>query len=169
MICFLERFSFDPMPNVVTVERHEVLSRASFALMEARIRWCDGRTSTGWGRDAKEETATAKAICEAVERYCYTGLPTSAFTAKAEQLEGFIAPDALVRYDASQYRTAGFSFQRFCIGEQRLWLPTFRVTGNQGPLVLADMICNPRAFEPDYRRRLVTHATTSGCASAYGL
>jgi ribosomal protein S12 methylthiotransferase accessory factor len=136
---------------------------ANFRLLNAHVTWGDGSESQGWGRDECAAVAQRKAIAEAVERGAFARLPKAArFTAGEDT---FIHPDQVIRYSAYQYAVAGFPFRPFNSTQQNWWLPARSATDGHATFVLADCVCSPRAFEPAYRRRLVTYASTSGCAS----
>ena len=144
---------------------NQTLGEANFMLVNARIKWSDGASSEGWGRDADLVGAQARAVGEAVERYAYTHLPSTAFSAAATSLDSFISPDLLVRYEDQQYACRSFPFARFDHQQTRWWLPAISATDGSATNVLADCVCNPRAFDPQYRSQLVTYASSSGCAS----
>ena len=153
------------MPPSLELSRCDVLAEARFNLVEARVDWGNGAQSAGWGRDPDPETAKWKAINEAVERYCYARLP-DAVSSRAVDLDHAIDPSALVRYERRQYADPRFALKPFDRCEPRHWVRATPVLGGRQASVLADCVCSPRAFDPTYRARLVTHATTSGCASA---
>lgn len=151
---------------VLRVVRNDALPGAHFELAQACIDWPDGGASEGWGRDADLQLAGLKAIAEAVERHAYARLPAGAVEARATDLPAWIDPSALVRYEEAQHATPGFPFARFHPEQVRWWLPATPVDGGQATHVLADFVCLPRAFDAAYRARLVTWATSSGCATA---
>jgi ribosomal protein S12 methylthiotransferase accessory factor len=156
----------------IEIEPHRVLHDAPFALVEARIDWGDGRCSQGWGRDPSFQVAVDKATCEAVERFAYRHLPAARWAAMHE-LASCIDPRTIIRHAPWQYRGAGDGTgawpSPFDPDEVRCWLAASSVLGGDDAWVLADCVCNPRAFDASYRRRLLTHATTSGCASAFDI
>jgi ribosomal protein S12 methylthiotransferase accessory factor len=154
-----------PRAASVTLRPSDALQDASFHLVHARIEWTDGAPTEGWGRDADHRIAQLKAVAEAVERSAYLRLPASAFEATASELRAFIAPTDLVRYAPWQYAQAGFPFHPFRPDERRCWVQGVAQADGSPVAVAADCICNPRAFDAAYRRRLLTYATTSGCAS----
>jgi ribosomal protein S12 methylthiotransferase accessory factor len=143
----------------------DALPGASFLLACAHLVWGDGSESTGWGRSASPEIARRKAIGEAVERAAYTRLPQGAFLGRRKNDDRMIHPDRLIRYAAHQYARPDFPFRPFEEGQSSWWVPARSAVDGGEYWVVADCICNPRAFDAEYRRRLLTHATTSGCAS----
>lgn len=153
-----------PAP-VLWLEESDALPQAAFRLVRARVDWPDGQQSEGVGRDQDAGLARLKALAEAVERQGYGRLPAGAVHAAATQLGEVLPPDALVRYTRSQYATAGFPFVRFSPHDPRWWLRMTPVLGGADRLVAADFACGARAFEPAYRRRMLTRASSSGCAS----
>ncbi len=156
------------MSPSLEIEPHLLLRDAPFALVEARIDWGEGRSSQGWGRDPSFRVAVDKATCEAVERYAQRQLPASRWAAMHE-LSACIDPRTIVRHAPWQYRGDGAGPSPFDPGDLRCWLAASPVLGGDDAWVLADCVCNPRAFDASYRRRLLTHATSSGCASAFEL
>lgn len=154
-----------PSSPVLTVGPSDALPGAGFHLFSACIEWADAAPTQGWGRDADAGMARLKAVAEAVERAAYQRLPASAFEARAIDLDAFIAPTELVRYAPWQYAEAGFPLRPFRPEEARHWVPGLAQADGSPAAVPADCVCNPRAFEPCYRQRLLTYATTSGCAS----
>jgi ribosomal protein S12 methylthiotransferase accessory factor len=140
-----------------------------FHLVSARIEWPAGGTSEGWGRDDDAALAQRKAMAEAVERHAYSRLPPGAHLARATELDSSIEPDALVRYEEDQYRSPRFPCVRHDGREQRWWLPAQSADGGRSTHVLADVVCAPAAFDAAYRTRMVTLATSSGCASGASL
>lgn len=153
-----------PEVSPILFIRHEdSIPDAAFKLVCARITWGDGSESDGWGRGVCASVAQRKAIAEAVERSAFTRLPQGALLRAGEY--NVIPPDRLVLYSAPQYAHPGFPFRPFDPSQQNWWLPAKSATGEDDAFVLADCVCSPRAFEPEYRRRLVTFASTSGCAS----
>lgn len=154
-----------PLRPLLTLRPSDVLQDASFHLVNARIDWTDAPPSEGWGRDVNPEVAQYKAVAEAVERSAYLRLPASAFKAAANELNAFVSPAELVRYAPWQYAQAGFPFPAFQPDESRWWLEGVAQADGRHAAVPADCVCNPRAFDSAYRKRLLTYATTSGCAS----
>lgn len=100
-----------------------------------------------------------------MERHACELLPHAAFRARADALGAWIPPDALVRYRPRQRAAPGFPFSRFAPGDERWWVPASPVQEGPRSAVLSDFACFPGAFPPGDRARLVTHATSSGCAS----
>jgi ribosomal protein S12 methylthiotransferase accessory factor len=118
-----------------------------------------------WGRDVDPIRAYNKALAEATERAAFCS-PRETLQARARDLAGeWLHPDQVVRYSSAQYRRAGFPFVRFAPDEPRQWLPARRTTDGAPVWVLAELCLGDAAFDPDYRARLVTRATSSGCAS----
>lgn len=154
---------------VLTLVRNHALAEAPFHLVAAQIAWSDGAHSEGWGRDRDLERAMTKAGAEAVERQACAQLPATARHARAATLPTWIHPDALVRYDAQQRCSPHFPFATFSPRQERWWVPAQGVAGIPDSHVLAEFACLPRAFEPVARTRLVTHASSSGCASGSSL
>ncbi|WP_167772982.1 YcaO-like family protein [Ramlibacter humi] len=147
------------------VERIDALADASFQLARARLQWPGGRQSEGWGRDADLQLAGLKAVAEAVERHACESLPPSAVRSAAAALPRWMHPDLFVRYADAQYASPTFPFVRLDAGEQRWWIPAESMDDGRATFVLADCACLSDAFDAAYRRRLVTSATTSGCAT----
>ena len=156
------------MPIRLEIEPHRLLPATQFELIEARIDWGNGQTSRGWGRDPLASRATDKAVCEAIERYCQRCLPAARFCPMSD-LPTCIDPLSLVRNADWQFRGDGRSPGRFDPGETRYWLPASPVRNGGCTWVIADCVCSPAAFDEAYRKRLITHSTTSGCASAFSL
>ena len=154
----------DHRPRLEIIQ-NQTLGEANFMLVNARIEWSDGSSSEGWGRHGDLVGAQARAVGEAVERYAYTHLPSTAFSVEATNLDSFIHPELLVRYEDQQYARQGFPFARFDAQQTKWWLPAHTATDGEATNVLADCVCNPRAFDPQYRSQLVTYASSSGCAS----
>lgn len=159
----------DDASPALLIEHSDALPDADFHLVRARITWPGGRSCEGWGRDADADLAQVKAVAEAVERAAHVRLPASAYEAAARDVPDAIPPDALVRYEDRQYADAAFPFPRFDPVERRCWLRAESVLHGPAAAVLADFVCNPRAFDPAYRARLLTHANSSGCASGLSI
>lgn len=141
------------------------LPGASFEIVRARIHWGDGRTSEGWGRDADLVLAQTKALAEAVERHAQATLPVQACWQAGSTLPGAMAPQSLMRQAA--HALPAHSSWRFDAASW--WLPARSATDGSSAWVLADCVCNPRAFEPAHRTRLYTQATSCGTASGASL
>lgn len=152
------------MPHL-DIACNDALEGASFRLVEANILWDDQSRSTGWGRDADLDTATWKAIGEAIERHCFANLP-AVVHARADELPGYIHPDRLIRYLPEQLDSAVSGLAPFSPSQHRLWALAQPALGGEAVHVLADFLCSPRAFTAAYRAQLAVHASTSGCASA---
>jgi ribosomal protein S12 methylthiotransferase accessory factor len=151
---------------LIEVEYVDDLTQASFALAHARIEWQGRVASEGWGKDRLADRARDKAIGEAVERFAYSQLPASATWASAAQLTTYIAPNSLTGLLPEQYAAAGFPCRPFSEATPGWWVEAFATVGDGSTWVLADCVCSRGAFEPAYQERLVTRATSSGCASA---
>lgn len=145
--------------------RSDVLADARFELAHAHVAWPDGSESEGWGRDADLQLAGLKAAAEAVERHACARLPATAMEARAAALAAWMAPQAIVRYESSQQ----LPFACFDPAQLRWWVPATRVDDARQHHVLADCVCLPEAFAAPYRARLVTWATSSGCATGSSL
>src|SRR4051794_15920690 len=158
----------EPGP-VLTLMENDALAGARFHLVTAQIAWADGASSEGWGRAADLQLARAKAGAEAVERHAYATLPATALRARADTLPSWVHPDALVRYEPGQRSSGKFRLATFSPGQERWWLPAQGVQGAPDSNVPAEFACSPRAFAPALRAELVTHATSSGCASGSSL
>lgn len=154
-----------PGAPVLHLTRHEPGMPWPFHLAAARIEWPCGQDSEGWGRDDDPALAQTKALAEAVERHAFTALPVGAFRARGADLPAAIHPDLLVRYAEAQYAAAEFPFVRYEASQERWWVPALDVHDGSTSFVLADFVCRPRAFDASYRQRLVTQASSSGCAS----
>lgn len=131
--------------------------------------WEAGRTSTGWGRDRDVKVASSKAIHEAIERYAYTFLPTQARFCSAQALPAVLDTSALSGHAPWQWADPALGLRPFGSEEAHWWLQARPVqAGWPGEVawVLADVLLSPRAFDNGYRARLVTHASSSGFASA---
>jgi ribosomal protein S12 methylthiotransferase accessory factor len=152
------------MPHL-NLSFNDLLENAVFHLAEAEIQWESGLQSIGWGRDQDRENAQWKAINEAVERYCCTR-PLTFVHACAAHLPDYLNPEDFVRYTSSQFEERGFPFERFDPASWRYWVPAWSVLSEKETLVMADLVCSPRAFDVDYRAQLMTHASSSGCAAA---
>jgi ribosomal protein S12 methylthiotransferase accessory factor len=146
----------------------DVLDDAVFHLAKAEILWENDLQSVGWGRDGDRERAQWKAIGEAIERYCYAQ-PLDFVYARAAQLPDYLNPECFVRYTSAQFKNAGFPFKRFDPASWRYWALAQSVLSGKKTLAAADLVCDPSVFDPGYRARLLTSATTSGCAAAEGL
>jgi len=147
----------------------DALPGASFALARADIRWSTAHATTGWGRDANPLTAQCKALGEAVERHAYARLPQACRNqaqALADDGEKYLSPVAMLGYAPEQYKQIDFPFAPYSEQQSYWWLPARHAIDQTSVWIVADLVCSPRAFEPDYRARLLTHATSSGCASA---
>jgi len=147
----------------------DALPGASFALARARIRWNDVCESEGWGRDPEPATAQGKALNEAVERHAHAQLPKMALWGRAIDLPAYLSPPDLLGYVPHQYQHADFPYAPFSEHQSYWWLQAKAAIDQRSTWIAADLLCSPRAFEPGYRERLLTHATTSGCASAVHL
>ncbi|WP_420998327.1 YcaO-like family protein [Cupriavidus sp. 30B13] len=143
----------------------DVFDKPDFELVRAELFLNEQSKSTGWGRDADVEVAQHKAVGEAFERFAARQLPPS-HLAPALALPHYMHPDWLVRYASEQYERPGFPFTRFDRVQPRLWINATEVAGGTSVPVLADHVCMPGAFDKEYRAKLVTHASTSGCATA---
>lgn len=154
-----------PTAPVLHLTRHEPGMPWPFHLAAARIDWPGGQASEGWGRDEDPLLAQTKALAEAVERHAFTALPPCAVRARGADLPSAIDPGLLVRYADRQYADAGFPFVRYDASQERWWIPALVLHDGRTRHVLADFVCRPRAFDAGYRQRLVTQASSSGCAS----
>ena len=148
------------------VELSDALPEARFALARARVAWSPSAESIGWGRSTTAEVAMRKAIGEAVERHACMRLPSGARRAAAAELERWLPPDQLIGHAPGQYAQPGFAFKPFSEADTYLWVPAQPVEPGPPTWVVADAVRNPRAFSPGERERLLTHANTSGCATA---
>ena len=133
-------------------------------LICAEVTLDDERTHTGFGRDANLQIAQDKAISEAIERLAFRTLPDTQW-ATAAQMPSRIEPDALVRYLPEQYADPGFGIAPFQEDMPYHWVAMRDAIDDSVAYALADFVCSPAAFTREYRRRLVTQATSSGCAS----
>ena len=140
-----------------------------FHLVSAQIDWPSGATSQGWGRDADASLAQRKAMAEAVERHAYTTLPATVKRARGADLAPRIEPDQLVRYSPEQASSPGFPLARYDPMQERWWAPAIPTEDGALTWVAADFVCTPRAFAAADRACLLTHATSSGCASGASL
>lgn len=140
---------------------------APFALARARICWSESESdsTTGWGRDRDGALARVKAVSEAVERRAWRQLPWARW-GRASGLPTAICPDSLTGYADSQFEATDFPFTRFTPQRFYWWLPARAILDDAEAWVAADCVCHPCAFASGYRERLLTFATTSGCASA---
>lgn len=142
------------------------LPGARFFIARAQVSW-DSQTQTiGWGRSPQADVARRKALGEAAERHAFGRLPASAIWAQAGDLPDFVDPATQTGMEPAQYLAAGFPCSPFVPSESRWWLPASAVLGERSTWVLADCMCSPGAFDSAYRERLVTRATSSGCATA---
>lgn len=156
------------MPHL-ELTQHHLLDSAVFALVEARVHWGKGRSSAGWGRDKDPEVASRKAIHEAIERHAYACLPAHARWVAAEALHPWLDPGVQVCHAAWQWADPAIGLQPFKPEEPHWWLraqPVNPRRPDDSLWVLADTLLSPRAFDTQYRARLVTQANTSGFASA---
>lgn len=167
----------------------DALPGASFALARADVRWSAAQETTGWGRDAEPSAAQCKALSEAVERHAYARLPPARRCCAAELSDHafpgddfpavaipaaalsthcakVLSPIEMLGYSTEQYSQPDFPFVPYAESQSYWWLPARHAIDQSPAWIVADLVCNPRAFEPDYRQRLLTHATSSGCASA---
>jgi ribosomal protein S12 methylthiotransferase accessory factor len=143
----------------------EALERVTFHLAQAKIDWGLDRASQGWGRAEDPALTCDKAVAEAVERYAYSRY-VQCQLARSCELDNVIPPKNIVRYSRFQYRQKRFLLQPFSSREPRLWMRAHEITSGCATWVLADCVLHPNAFPADYRSRLYTYATSSGCASA---
>ncbi|WP_161974484.1 YcaO-like family protein [Piscinibacter terrae] len=142
------------------------LPSRSFNAASACVRGADGAWGNPcWGRDQDPKLALDKAIAEAVERSAYRQRG-ACMEAPAHALDRpWLHPDRFVAYSPAQHRQAGFPFARFDENEPRLWTECRHAITGEPVLVLADLVFHRNSFDPDYAARLVTHASSSGCAS----
>jgi ribosomal protein S12 methylthiotransferase accessory factor len=136
-----------------------------FHLVSARIDWPSGASSQGWGRDEDAELAQRKAMAEAVERHAYTTLPATLVRGHAADVSPRLEPDRLVRYSREQAGEPGFPFVPYDPAQERWWAQAIDVESGAKSWVAADFVCTARAFADADRSRLITHASSSGCAS----
>jgi len=156
----------DPPPLAFDFAWSNAVPPFPFCLASAKLAGVDDDAGKPcWGRDRDPVRAFDKALAEATERAAYR-LPRNTVWACASELaEDWLDPDKLVRYEPAQYRRGGFPLVRFVEHERRQWSSATRLLDQKPVWVLADFVFAQSAFEPDYRSRLVFHASSSGCAS----
>jgi len=152
------------MPEILLYQESAVLTDTVLHLVRAEVTLDTGRTHTGFGRDSDLELAQRKAISEAIERISYRTLPATRWS-EATALPSYIGPGDLVGYLPEQYANPAFGMTPFSEDEPRHWVMMHSAVDSRTTFALADFVCGPSAFDEPYRRKLVTHATTSGCAS----
>lgn len=142
------------------------LPEGSFHAASASVRHAGGEWDQPcWGRDLDPRLALDKAVAEAVERRAYRRRG-ECVQAPARALDRpWLHPEQFVAYSAAQHRRPGFPFARFDEDEPRLWTECRSVVTNEPVLVLADLVFHRSTFDAAYAARLVTHASSSGCAS----
>jgi ribosomal protein S12 methylthiotransferase accessory factor len=134
---------------------------ASACVRDARGEW----GSPCWGRDLDPRLALDKAVAEAVERRAYRRRG-ACIEAPARSLDRpWLHPEKFVAYSPAQHRQRGFPFRRFDEDEPKLWTECRSLSTGEPVLVLADLVFHRSSFDAAYAARLVTHATSSGCAS----
>jgi ribosomal protein S12 methylthiotransferase accessory factor len=138
----------------------------SFHAASACVRDADGEWGKPcWGRDLDPRLALDKAVAEAVERQAYRRR-SACIEASTHALDRpWLHPDQFVAYSPAQHRQPGFPFKRFHEDEPRLWTECRNLITDEPVLVLADLVFHRSTFDADYAARLVTHASSSGCAS----
>ncbi|CAJ0817789.1 YcaO-like family protein [Ralstonia flaminis] len=152
------------MPTIHLSQEGSTTGAHGQYLICAEVTLDDERTHTGFGRDADQQIAQDKAISEAIERLAFRTLPDTQW-ATAAQMPSRIEPDALVRYLPEQYADPSFCIAAFREDVPYHWVAMRDVMDNSITYALADFVCSPAAFTPTYLSQLVTHATSSGCAS----
>lgn len=144
---------------------YDGLVSTEFHLARTDITWSSGMSTTGWGRSDSLDVAHRKSISECVERFAYQHLPAVTW-ASGQEIIDYIHPERLLRYSPCQYAAADFPFSPFDSQLKRWWAKAYDYQNCDSKWILADHVYGPRAFDKDYRKSLVTYATTSGCASA---
>jgi ribosomal protein S12 methylthiotransferase accessory factor len=119
---------------------------------------------SGWGRDVTPSLAYDKALAEAVERYAYRRLGVCR-EARWGTLSDMCAPQALVSYLPSQYRSKHFPYKPFDPDQPYLWCEAIDIHTTAKHWVLADCVYASSSLPPKYRAHLLTAANSSGCAS----
>ncbi|WP_432241403.1 YcaO-like family protein [Herbaspirillum robiniae] len=123
-----------------------------------------GSPVEGHGRDADPSRAYDKTLAEAVERYAYRQ-PRDCRVARWGELPGMIAPQTLVGYLPSQFRSTGFPFRPFNPARQYLWREAVDIQSGVSHWVPAECVYALSSLPAKYRKHALTSANSSGCAS----
>ncbi len=134
-------------------------------LAQARVADWSVKDTYGYGRDPDPWIAYVKAVSEAGERYAF-GTPTGLVTARFVDLDGALDPRSVLKYSEQQYRRRDIPFAPFDPRREYRWKQGHRFSDGREAFVLADLVYAAPAFDSAYRKRLYTHASSSGCANA---
>jgi ribosomal protein S12 methylthiotransferase accessory factor len=128
-------------------------------------------SSTG-GASAERGLAMAKAIGEAVERYCSAIYDASEFTLSS--FEGAnvqsVAPDQFALYNQEQYALPAFPYVPFTNATPIRWVPTIDLRTKETWHVPAAMVFMPYSFDEPLGEGPITQRISTGlaCHSSFG-
>lgn len=148
----------------VSYETDTAGSHAAACLAMATVEWGAGVQTAGWGRGGDLELAKLKALAEAVERHAYQQ-PVAMHAARWKDLANVLHPETLVRYALEQYASRSISFRAFDPDAVYWWIDGRAWLTDDPVSILADCVLSPAVFDTDYRSRMYTTASSSGCAS----
>jgi ribosomal protein S12 methylthiotransferase accessory factor len=126
----------------------------------------NSRTRIAGGASAHREKAMAKAIGEAVERYCSALYDAEEFPFVAYASASFscIKPSEFALYSCEQYESPGFPFIRFDERTPVRWVPAQEMTTGDLCYVPAAMVFVPYSYDKECGECPITQPISTGLA-----
>ncbi len=120
----------------------------------------------GSGVSTDRELSNAKAIGEAIERYCASNYDTEAFPLTTYESASFpcVPPDTFALFSAKQYNEPGFPYRPFTRRSKVRWVPAIDLYTKETVYVPAAMVFLPYLRRKKSGEQLLTPQISTGLA-----